>query len=81
MHSVLGDHREAHMFCAQAVVFNQEIGDGHAEAGAWDSLGRAHHCLGEYAQAGAVTCADARSREGVYREIRSVRRYADSRHG
>jgi tetratricopeptide (TPR) repeat protein len=51
---MLGDHRTALDHCAQAVQLNQEIGDRHGEAGAWDSLGYAHHHLAEYDE--AVNC-------------------------
>ncbi len=36
------------------MTLNQEIGDRHAEAGAWDSLGHAHHHLGAYTD--AIAC-------------------------
>jgi hypothetical protein len=36
---MLGDYQQALDYCARAVALNQEIGDRHGEAGAWDSLG------------------------------------------
>ncbi|WP_037822520.1 tetratricopeptide repeat protein, partial [Streptomyces sp. NRRL S-146] len=38
LHIMLGHYRQALTHCAQAVDINQQIGDRHAEAGAWDSL-------------------------------------------
>ncbi|MEU6682768.1 tetratricopeptide repeat protein [Streptomyces sp. NPDC046832] len=51
---MLGHYRQALTHCAQAVDINQQIGDRHAEAGAWDSLGYAHHHLAQYSD--AITC-------------------------
>nr|WP_236056400.1 tetratricopeptide repeat protein [Streptomyces sabulosicollis] len=45
LHAMLGQYQRTLDYCTQAVALNREIDDRHAEAGAWDSLGYAHHHL------------------------------------
>jgi DNA-binding SARP family transcriptional activator len=42
--------------CEQAVALHHELGDRYGEAASWDSLGYAHHQLGEYPR--ALDCFD-----------------------
>lgn len=42
--------------CEQAVALHHELGDRYGEAASWDSLGYAHHQLGEYPR--AIDCYD-----------------------
>jgi tetratricopeptide (TPR) repeat protein len=37
--------------CEQAIALLQDIGDRYGEAGAWDTIGYAHHNLGRHDQA------------------------------
>ncbi len=53
-HALLGDHRQALIYCQQALILFQELHDRYGQAATWDSLGYAHHHLGHHTQ--AETC-------------------------
>ncbi|MGH8877838.1 MAG: tetratricopeptide repeat protein, partial [Stackebrandtia sp.] len=59
-HALLGEYRQTLQLCEQAIAMFEELAaehghhDAHAEAETWDSLGYAHHHLGDPEQ--AVSC-------------------------
>ncbi|MET8944864.1 BTAD domain-containing putative transcriptional regulator [Streptomyces sp. NPDC004542] len=50
-HVLLGQHRQALDHCREALTLCLELGDDLNAAHTWDSIGHAHHHLGQYAEA------------------------------
>jgi DNA-binding SARP family transcriptional activator len=46
-HVLLGRHREGLDHCVQALALHEQLGDDVQAAHTWDSIGHAHHLLGE----------------------------------
>ncbi|MFD5065609.1 BTAD domain-containing putative transcriptional regulator [Streptomyces sp. NPDC058394] len=50
-HVLLGEYRQALEYCREALALCLELGDDLNAAHSWDSIGHAHHHLGQYAKA------------------------------
>ncbi|WP_232838820.1 AfsR/SARP family transcriptional regulator [Streptomyces geranii] len=50
-HVLLGQHREGLDHCEQALALHEQLGDDIHAAHTWDSIGHAHHHLGQYDEA------------------------------
>ncbi|MFE1518991.1 BTAD domain-containing putative transcriptional regulator [[Kitasatospora] papulosa] len=50
-HVLLGEYRQALDYCREALALCLELGDDLNAAHTWDSIGHAHHHLGQYAEA------------------------------
>jgi tetratricopeptide (TPR) repeat protein len=52
-HALLGEYEQTLVHCGEALSLQEELGDSTAsdQAGTWDSLGYAHHHLGDYPRA------------------------------
>lgn len=73
-HSLMGDHRQALVYCEDALTRAQELGHRPAEAATWDSLGHAHRHLGHVKR--AISCY--RQAVDIYRELGDHYNMADS---
>jgi tetratricopeptide (TPR) repeat protein len=51
---MLGDYERALTSCREALAVLVEVGDRDGQAATWDSIGYAHHHLGNHAQAVAA---------------------------